>query len=407
MKKRICYFLAILLTLLLTACGTTSQSSVETGAPSEPDAVSAAASSQQNKNQKLLIGLSDDLKEVTYGGEAVPDAMIAALAEETGWNLSLATPVTTGADGNSMSVAFAIDSAIYTAPPENQMEEYRVSDAEELIYTVLNSTAETLLYNFQIDSVFFTDPDGGNLDFENGGVSFYLSTVYPWDEYLVYDRNMPLPEDSIGYLSFDPNGESCAGFETLNMLFRREGVQAGTGTLTVYDGNGEVFFQGDISDAETFEFTVPSTDTLAFANWKSGTEVKVWLGKQLEAGEDYTVQIDAGAFVSGDLVSREIGGGAWSFSCLDYGFGETNAPGRAAVKLGTSITQEILLGESAERAVISLYNTDTATISPTELTEDGTVTLTPMDPGYYGFYVQFFLKDGTSKTIGTEYNIVS
>ena len=405
MKKRICVTLGILFTLLLTACGATN-SSVETGA-AEVDAITGAAPFMQNESKKLLIGLSDDLKEVPYGGEAAPEALLAALAEETGWNLTLAAPVTIGADGNSMTVAFAIDSAIYTAPPENQKEDYRVSDTEDLIYTVLNSTAQTLLQNFQIDNVFFTAPDGGNLDIENDGFSFYLTTVYPWDEYLVYERNMPLPEDSIGQLSFDPNGESCAGFETLNMLFARRDVHAGTGAFTVFDGNGEVFFQGDISDAETFEFVEPSAETLAFANWKQGTEVRVWLGKQLAAGEDYTVQIDAGAFVSGDLKSREIGSGAWEFSCLDYGFGETNAPGRAAVKLGAIITQEILLGESAERAVISLYDTDTATISPTELTEDSTVTFTPTDPGFYGFQVQFFLNDGASKTIATSYNIVS
>ncbi len=405
MKKRICTISGILLSLLLIAGGASAKPSAGTEA-AESNVSSAAVLSQENESKKLLIGLSENLKEVPYDGEAAPDALLAALAKETGWDLTLENPVSSGDDGKSLTVAFAEKSAIYTAPPRNQKDDYRVSDAEDLIYNVLNSTAQTLLHNFQIDSVFFTAPDGGNLDFENGGSSFYLTTVYPWNESDVRGTNAALPEDSIGQAIFDPNGETCAGFENLNMLFKREDVRAGTGALTVYDGKGEVFFQCDISDAEKIEFVKPDAETLAFANWKSGTEVRVWLGKQLQANEDYTVQIDAGAIVSGKLKTREIGEGLWAFSCLDYGLGETNSPGKTDVKLGESVTQDILLGESAERAVITVSNADAATISPGELTEDGTVTFTPAAPGFYGFEVQFILKDGARHTIGISFNIV-
>lgn len=98
--------------------------------------------------------------------------------------------------------------------------EYRITNEEELIYTVLNSTAQILLANLPI-AVYFTSPDGGNLDFENGGYSFYLTTVFPWDESAVRASLSPLSADSIGSAFFDPLGETCAGFENITIIFQR------------------------------------------------------------------------------------------------------------------------------------------------------------------------------------------
>lgn len=187
MKKQMCMITGILLSLMLTACSNPAEPSVGTETPSEPTVSSTAVASQQTERKKLMIGLSDQLKEVPYDGEDTPESLIAALAEETGWNLTLANPLTTGLDENSLTVAFAADSAIYTAP------------------------------------------DGGNLD-ENSGCSLYLTPLYPWNEVAVRMTNEPLPEDSVGLVMFDPLGETCAGFENLNLLFMRDDVHAGTGT---------------------------------------------------------------------------------------------------------------------------------------------------------------------------------
>lgn len=403
MKKQIGMVLSVLLTLslLLTACGKPVGQSAGSPTPLEPK-----DSSQQTEGKKLLIGLSDNLKEVPYDGEATPDALIAALAEETGWNLTLAKTVSDGPYKNSLSVAFAEGSAIYTAPPENQKDDYHVFDAEDLIYTVLNSTTQTLLENLPVDSVCFTAPDGGNLDFENGGCTFYLTTLYPWNESAVRDTNQPLPEDSFGLAIFDPINETCAGFENINLFFNREGVQAGTGTVTMYDGDGKIFFQGDMANADQMDITNPSETDLAYANWKSGTKIVIWLGQSMKAGEHYTVQFDAGAFACGELKSKEIGEGEWEFSCLDYGFGASNFPGKTKVKLGESVTQEIFLGTSVERAVITIDNADMGTVSPGELTEDGVITFTPDKVGACEYTVKFYLKDGSIKEIGMISDVV-
>lgn len=73
---------------------------------------------------------------MTYEGELdeqglVPaEAMIAGMAELTGWNLDLADEITSGPGG--MTVSFADTCSIFTGPPTPQKEEFHVYDAGEL-----------------------------------------------------------------------------------------------------------------------------------------------------------------------------------------------------------------------------------------------------------------------------------
>lgn len=171
--KKYCLTTGILLAAALTACGQqaswTPSSSIIQSSASEPDPASAPVSSSEIKSKItagpiLYIGLSNSLKEVPYDGEQTADALIAALEDETGWNLGLAAPVSKGPTKNSLSVAFATDSAIYSASQNDG--NYQVPDAKDFIYMVLNSTSETLLQNLSVDNVYFTAPNGGDLDFE-------------------------------------------------------------------------------------------------------------------------------------------------------------------------------------------------------------------------------------------------
>ena len=413
MKIRVGLISALLLSLLFTACGQQAAQSTQaspqpeateaaTTAPSPTEAASVAASQQSDK--KLLIGLSNSLKEVPYSGEETPEALIAALAEETGWNLTLAKPVEEGPHENTLSVAFAADSAIYTAPPDPQKDEYHIFDVEDLIYTVLNSTAETLVQNLELDRIYFSAPDGGNLDFENGGYHFYLAALYKWDEAKVRETNQPLPEDSMGPEHMFPVGEALAGFDTISIYFERENVQAGTGTVTVYDGKGNIFFQGDMADMDQTDNGKPDEKTLAYYNWKTGTRIKMQLGKKLQIGETYTVEIEEGAFVAGDLKRAKIAQDDWKIVCPDYGMGESNAT--AEVKIGEKVTQEIIVGDSVERVVIEADEEATGEISPSELTESGTVTFTPTMTGKSGYTIKFILKDGTWRGVRSAFTVV-
>ena len=95
---------------------------------------------------------------MTYEGELdeqglVPaEAMIAGMAELTGWNLDLADEITSGPGG--MTVSFADTCSIFTGPPDPQKEEFHVYDAGELAATILDSIQHTLQYNF-------VDPEKG------------------------------------------------------------------------------------------------------------------------------------------------------------------------------------------------------------------------------------------------------
>ena len=97
-----------------------------------------------------------------------PDAQ-----SQTGWNLDLAEPVSTGKGG--MTVDFANTSALVVGPPDPQKEEFFVYDNVQLTQTILDSIQRTLQHNF-IDpelgdpsnlDVFFC-LEGGDVSLEGG-----------------------------------------------------------------------------------------------------------------------------------------------------------------------------------------------------------------------------------------------
>ena len=72
----------------------------------------------EGETVQLKIGRSGHLQTVEATVDDVtPDNVIAALAEETGWNLDLAKPVSVDENGIA-TVAFAADSGVYGQPPE-------------------------------------------------------------------------------------------------------------------------------------------------------------------------------------------------------------------------------------------------------------------------------------------------
>lgn len=409
MKKKM-YTLAVVslasLALLLTACGNSDTAASKTKASASED--SDKSSPDKAKSMTLYIGHTDQLKEVSRDCKATPDALIEALAAETGWDLTLAGPVTKEDDEGItyLTVAFAKGSAIYSQPPEKQKEDYHVSDAEEFIYMVLNSTAETLRQNLGIDYICFASPDGGNLNFENGGYAFYLCSEYPWEEEAVHTNNEPLPKDSIGRLLLSPSGETLMGCENLSIVIKRGNIKPGSGNITIYNEDGTVFSQYDVSDAEHVEAFDLSEDEKEYTGWKDGCGYYVWLDKSFEAGKSYTLSIDAGAFTADGLSTKEIPKGAWTLTCLDYGFGKSSEPVNTNTKLGDVITQEVILGNTVERVEIKAEDPDMGTAFAEPLTEDGTITLTPKTAGDFVVHYEFILKDGSSYDMPVIYEII-
>lgn len=143
------------------------------------------------KTVTLAIGRPDAMKQVSVTMDAdtdvTPDVLLEALAKETGWNLSVAAPVTMDANGNAV-VALAEDGSIYGNPPENQKNDYYVYDVNDWIYTVLNSIDATFKAN-DIAGVRFTAPDGSDLSVNNGDVQFALPSDFVWNYDAAYALN--------------------------------------------------------------------------------------------------------------------------------------------------------------------------------------------------------------------------
>ncbi len=153
MKKTLAVVLALCL-LLLAGCARNNpndgaQTDDTQGQTQTPDSQGGdAAADGEKQTATLYIGAEGSYKEyeISYEGELTPELLIEQMASLTGWNLDLASEITTGKGG--MTVSFTKTSAIFTGPPDPQIEEFHMYDATSLVYTILDSVRATLQNNF-------------------------------------------------------------------------------------------------------------------------------------------------------------------------------------------------------------------------------------------------------------------
>lgn len=372
--------LSALLTVTLTACAGQPQPSP---APSQDTSIAASSEPTATAQGTLYIGLPGGQKEVPYSGENTPDALIAALATETGWDLTLAKPVAEGNWPNTLVVSLAKESGIYGAPPEQQKDDYHVFEVQDWVYSALNSISETLRKNLSLDGVQFTAADGGDLDFENGGVPFHIASSFFWDYDTVLISASPAPTDSIGRILLYPSKEDgavMASADTLQIIYDQPGVKAGAGTVTVFHEDGSVFDTIDISNPTRTTFEPAAKELLDVSNVKAGTQISIYLSKLLEPGKKYNVSLDAGVLVRDGIQSEAIDKSGWEITCADYGTLSCSLPSGATKtsKVGQPVTYQITLGD---RATAFRFEAEGCEISNAELTQDGTVTVTPQKTG--------------------------
>lgn len=141
------------------------------GTPSESLLSSAPQTDRAGLERTLYIGAGASMKEYpwTFESDPSPDDLIAAIAEMTGWNLTLAEPVSSGRGG--MTVVFGRESSVFTGPPDPQKDEFHVFDTQDLVFHILDSIQKTLQMN-TIDPA-LGDPDNLDVYFtaENGAIS--------------------------------------------------------------------------------------------------------------------------------------------------------------------------------------------------------------------------------------------
>ena len=334
----------------------------------------------EGETVQLKIGRSGHLQTVEATVDDVtPDNVIAALAAETGWNLDLAKPVSVDENGIA-TVVFAADSGVYGEPPEPQKDAYHVYDVEDWIYTVFNSVAESLQAN-GATYVCFTAPDGGKLVIDQGDVHFYLMPTFQWNEEIAYDSNH-IPEDRVGAMSPVPYGEGTAlGMDSLVIYYDADDLTLGSGTVTVYDANGDVVATVDLSDEEwvILDHGVHANELLpqlsAQGNYQTVTALIVRLPEPLMEG-DYSVNMPEGAVVNSDgIKSRAIPPEEWTFSVAGYGMphGVTYDPN---MTVGETFSLDVAIdGEYVDRAEV-VCDERYVSSDVTTLTESGTVTFT-------------------------------
>ena len=124
----------------------------------------------------LSVGTKENLKSYDYyyeygapGSETIswdssnPDAnaLIAILADYTGWNLTLSAPVYVS-PGN-FSISFSEESSIYSGAASAKPD-FSISDQKELVTTILDSIVANMneAYHEEL-TIYFTAADGGDI----------------------------------------------------------------------------------------------------------------------------------------------------------------------------------------------------------------------------------------------------
>ena len=366
------------------------------------DTKTTETSVQSGVNLYITAGENHIQKE--YAGEISCENLIAAIGEETGWNLSLAG-IEENLKESTVTVKLAKDSSLYQGISSETDNDYALTDRQDLVYSILTSISETLYYNTQYYQICFASPEGDRIDIEEEDCTLHLSTSYGWiNSYYYENTQIPLNDDTIGNVTlFEANNLNAGGIGTLNFLFRRPQLERGTGVIEIYDGD-ELFLQADITDEEMVSFEHPDQEILDTNNFEDGTLVSFQLEKPLECSKEYHINMPGGLVKYGDILSKEISD-AFMVVTADYGIfsseDKTSSEEDDTIKVGDSQEFTLILGESVEMVTL-VPEEDAASsvsISQEEFTEDGTVTITYLKEGSPRIYVCFFEKEGGMMTL--------
>lgn len=244
----------------------------------------------------LSIGRPDSLTEVTATiEEDSADAVIAALAAETGWDLTLARPVWSSGD-NFAVVAFAEDSGIYGEPPEPQKPEYHVYDVEDWLFTVFNSVTETLK-NYGYNGAAFTAPDGSDIVIDRDGYHFYLSSDFVWDYHIAWATNHPEAQALDAFTSY--YGSQSPDEYGLNLIFPVDGVEPNTGSITFTDRLSDTVLTFDVK-SDVKDVTEAYSYHARAQNFEHYTVLRIELPAELRGNTSFIIHIDADAFRAPD-----------------------------------------------------------------------------------------------------------
>ena len=190
--------MCMLLALPMFGCGDKEQEEADVSTEEQSEAAPEEQAAEKESTDKevpkeeAVLYIGDELSgfkkyPANIEGEVTPDALIQAMSDVTGWNLTLSDTVTTGKGG--MTVSFSKESALFVGPPEPQKEEFHVFDVTSLTRMILDSIEKTLQENFVQDpgdpsslDIYYSMEGDQPLVLEDCGITIPLEEPYNWPE---------------------------------------------------------------------------------------------------------------------------------------------------------------------------------------------------------------------------------
>lgn len=145
----------------------------------------------------LSIGTEDNMKNYDFFYESAtpgstslswdasnPDAdmLIAIIEEVTGWNLTLAEPVSVSP--GSFTIYFSEESSIYTGTVDSSKADFAITDRKQLTTTILDTIVANMnaAYNESL-TIYFASADGD--DIVVPGTDMTISSAEPYAEEVI------------------------------------------------------------------------------------------------------------------------------------------------------------------------------------------------------------------------------
>ncbi len=166
------------------------ESAVQNQETSEPESatpsntLSNTQPEEKNETISLYIGTNGNFKTYAYPFSAAPtpEAVIAAIAETSGWKLPV-TEVTTSGRGGYI-ISFAKSGTLFTGNASAKAE-FATENKQQLFQNILDSVQKTLQTVFAQESmgepelkIFYRDETGAPLTFSDLGITIPVEQAY-------------------------------------------------------------------------------------------------------------------------------------------------------------------------------------------------------------------------------------
>ncbi len=207
-----------------------------------------------------------------------------------------------------------------------------------------------------------------------------------------------LTDDSIGPVVFTPNERGYSlvyGSNVLHAYFKRLHVIPGDGKMTVRRMSDDTVVEEiNLKDTEKCQIAEPDS-TFSLVGWENGTHLTIRLSEVPASGESYYVNLEDGAFTSGDGAIRSkaiIDSTSWSFGVAPYGIIPA-LPDGSDVLVGDVLSADILVRQPAVLAKIENYDENRVRFNDKEFKQDAKLEIKIYQIGEDPFTVTFFDDD--------------